>query len=93
MKIPEKHRSRPTDAAFRPMVLKDEHLQYHPAASGLERPVVMWDTTVEVAPGHHPGEHDGIRDGYAPPQRVFRRIDCSLAEWLEAGNPDPRAEA
>jgi hypothetical protein len=72
------------------MVLRDENVGRHPEAYGLMRPVVMVDFATSHG-GHQPGEHDGLRDGYAAPRISYHRLYVSLDDWLAAGNADPRS--
>lgn len=89
-KIPENARTVSSDSAYKPRVLPNDCVWRHEAASGLARPVVVWDYSVQTAAGHAAGDHDGIRDGYHAGQYRFMRMYCSLIDWLAAGNPDPR---
>ena len=90
MKYPKNAKTRPTDARGESArIISDENVRYHDAAYGLKRPVVMAEMPV-VTGGHNPGEHDGIRDGYAAPNTSWLRVYASLEDWLAAGNEDPR---
>ena len=87
--IPENSRAVPAqsggDLVF---IIKDENVGKHEAAAGLDKPVVLAQVSF-CHGGHEPGDHDGIRDGYLAPRMEYKRIYCSLADWLAAGNPHP----
>ncbi len=94
MNATENARTIPADSLVtRPIVLtQDEIYRYgHHAAYGLPGLVVMFGLKDEPA-GCEAGTHDGIRDGaYAGGRSKFFRGYVGLADWIAAGNSDPRS--
>ena len=76
-----------TDAVVGHSVLSQENLRHHPAAAGLEGPVVFWSGG-EHAGGSAAGDHDGTRDGENSgflKEETVRFYYCSLAEFVANG--------
>jgi hypothetical protein len=90
--IPPSARLVPDDSLVRaPFILNDAYLWRHDAAAGLAGPVVMFGTVQGGTDAYGPGTHDGIRDGAGNGARGrIMRGYVSLADWMAAGNRDPR---
>lgn len=91
MNLPVVYGTQTTDSLERPTVLADQYVRYHPAAYGLDKPIVYWSDGLNGSAGYDAGTHDGMRDGAfsGRPATVFRRYYASLADYLAAGNPCP----
>jgi len=80
----------PTDHLETPSVLSSENVRYHPAAYGLQQPIVYWSESYGTQ-GYEAGDHDGIRDGSSSGVVLgFTRYYQSLADYLASGKRDPR---
>lgn len=94
MNKPSNYRTAPTSSLETPMVVTAENYRYHyQAAYGLVQPLVMWSEPHGGTSGYAAGTHDGMRDGDfgGAAARGYTRYYANLAEFIEAGNPDPRA--
>ena len=92
-KKPENYRTKATSSLELPRVVAAADYRYHMYdAAGIAQPLVFWSEPHGETAGSAAGDHDGLRDGYSSgaAPRGWTRIYCSLADYLAAGNPDPR---
>ena len=91
MNIPQTARIINDDSLVsKPRVLDPQFVYNHEAAWGIQGLVVMFGYS-EGPAGYEAGTHDGIRDGaYAGGRSKFFRGYVGLADWIAAGNSDPR---